>query len=95
MHIKGIAKSRKKVENDPSLSEEERQLQRDIVEDLNIGQHAKLKILSQNWIDLTTFSWQSCWTGCWTFIGFSCFCCSSYWGYGWCNKQKSRYCDNC
>ena len=56
MHIKDIAKSRKKVENDPSLSEEERQLQRDIVEDLNIGQHAKLKILSQNWIDLTTFS---------------------------------------
>ena len=56
MHIKGIAKSRKKVENDPSLSEEERQLQRDIAEDLNIGQHAKLKILSQNWIDLTTFS---------------------------------------
>ena len=42
------------VEHDPTYTDEQRQLYRDRLVDLNIDKRAKLGILSQNWKDLQT-----------------------------------------
>ena len=40
------------VENDPTYTDEQRQLYRDRLDDLNTENQARLEILSQNWKDL-------------------------------------------
>ena len=42
------------VENDPTYTDEQRQLYRDRIDDLNTEKQARLKILSQNRKDLQT-----------------------------------------
>ena len=42
------------VKNDPTYADEQRQLYRDRLDDLNTEKQARLKILSQNWRDLQT-----------------------------------------
>ena len=43
-----------KVENDPTFSDEQRQLSKDRLDDLNTEKQARLEILSQNQKDLQT-----------------------------------------
>ena len=52
--IKRDTKKLEEVENDPTYSDEQRQLYRDRLDDLNSGKQARLKILSQNCKDLQT-----------------------------------------
>ena len=52
--IKRDTKKLKEVENDPTCSNEQRQLYRDRLDDLNAEKQARLKILSQNRKDLQT-----------------------------------------
>ena len=52
--IKRDTKKLEEVENDPSYSDEHRQLYRDRSDDLNTGKQARLQILSQNRKDLQT-----------------------------------------
>ena len=49
---KRIKRDTKKVENDPTYSDEQRRLYRDRLDDLNIEKQARLEILSQNRKDL-------------------------------------------
>ena len=42
------------MENDPTYSDEQRQLHKDRLDDLNTEKHARLEILSQNRKDLQT-----------------------------------------
>ena len=53
-HIKGNGKKLKEVEDDPTYSDEQRQLYRDRLDDLNAEKQARLEILSQNRKDLQT-----------------------------------------
>ena len=46
--IKRDAKKLKEVENDPTYTDEQRQLYRDRLDDLNTENQARLEILSQN-----------------------------------------------
>ena len=46
--IKKDSKKLKQVEDDPTYSEEQRQLYKDSLDDLNTEKQAKLEILSQN-----------------------------------------------
>ena len=46
--IKRDAKKLEEVENDPTYTDEQRQLYRDRLDDLNTENQAKLEILSQN-----------------------------------------------
>ena len=50
--IKRDTKKLQEVENDLSYSDEQRQLYRDRLDDLNTKKEARLEILSQNWKDL-------------------------------------------
>ena len=50
--IKRDTKKLEEVENDPSYSDEQRQLYRDRLDDLNHEKQARLEILSQNRKDL-------------------------------------------
>ena len=52
--IKRDTKKLEEVENDPTYSDEQRQLYRDRLDDLNTEKQARLEILSQNWKDLQT-----------------------------------------
>ena len=52
--IKRDTKKLEEVENDPTYSDEQRQLYRDRLDDLNAEKQARLEILSQNWKDLQT-----------------------------------------
>ena len=52
--IKRGTKKLEEVENDPTYSDEQRQLYRDRLDDLNTGKRARLEILSQNRKDLQT-----------------------------------------
>ena len=52
--IKRDTKKLEEVENDPSYSDEHRQLYRDRSDNLNTGKQARLQILSQNRKDLQT-----------------------------------------
>ena len=47
-------KKLEEVENDPTYSDEQRQLYRDRLDDLNTKKQARLEILPQNWKDLQT-----------------------------------------
>ena len=51
-HIKKATKKLEEVENDPTYSDEQRQLYRDRLDDLNTEKQARLEILSQNRKDL-------------------------------------------
>ena len=42
------------VENDPTYTDEQRQLYRDRLDDLNTKKQARLELLSQNWKDIQT-----------------------------------------
>ena len=53
-HIKKDNKKLEEVENDPAYTDEQRQLYRDRLDDLNTEKQARLEILSQNWKDLQT-----------------------------------------
>ena len=53
-HIKRDTKTLEEVEDDPTYSDEQRQLYRDRLDDLNAEKQARLEILSQNWKDLQT-----------------------------------------
>ena len=53
-HIKRNTQKLKEVENDSSYTDEQRQLYRDRLDDLNTEKQAKLEILSQNWKNLQT-----------------------------------------
>ena len=52
--IKRDTKKLEEVENDPTYSDEQRQLYRDRLDDLNTEKQARLEILSQNRKDLQT-----------------------------------------
>ena len=52
--IKRDTKKLQEVENDPTYSDEQRQLYRDRLDDLNTEKQARLEILSQNRKDLQT-----------------------------------------
>ena len=52
--IKRDTKKLKEVENDPTYSDEQRQLYKDRLDDLNTEKQARLEILSQNRKDLQT-----------------------------------------
>ena len=52
--IKRDTKKLEEVENDPTYTDEERQLCKDRLDDLNTEKQARLEILSQNWKDLQT-----------------------------------------
>ena len=52
--IKRDTKKLKEVENDPTYSDEQRQLYKDRLDDLNIEKQARLEILSKNCKDLQT-----------------------------------------
>ena len=52
--IKKDTKKLEEVENDPTYSDEQRQLYRDRLDDLNTEKQARLEILSQNRKDLQT-----------------------------------------
>ena len=52
--IKRDTKKLEEVENDPTYTDEQRQLYRDRLDDLNTEKQARLKILSQNRKDLQT-----------------------------------------
>ena len=52
--IKRDTKNLEEVENDPTYTDEQRQLYRDRLDDLNTEKQARLKILSQNRKDLQT-----------------------------------------
>ena len=52
--IERDTKNLKEVENDPTYSDEQRQLYRDKLEDLNTEKQARLEIVSQNRKDLQT-----------------------------------------
>ena len=52
--IKRDTKTLEEVEDDPTYSDEQRQLYRDRLDDLNAEKQARLEILSQNWKDLQT-----------------------------------------
>ena len=52
--IKKGRKKLKEMENDPTFSEKQRQLYKDILDDLNTEKQARLDILSQNRKDLQT-----------------------------------------
>ena len=52
--IKRDAKKLEEVENDPTYTDEQRQLYRDRLDDLNTEKQARLEILSQNRKDLQT-----------------------------------------
>ena len=53
-HIKRDAKKLEEIENDPTYTDEQRQLYRDSLDDLTTEKEAVLEILSQNWEDLQT-----------------------------------------
>ena len=53
-HIKKDTKKLEEVENNPTYTDEQRQLYRDSLDDLNIEKQARLEILSQNRKDLET-----------------------------------------
>ena len=53
-HIKRDTKKLEEVENDPTYTDEQRQLYRDRLDDLNTEKQARLEILSQNRKDLQT-----------------------------------------
>ena len=53
-HIKRETKKLEEVENDPTYSDEQRQLYRDRLDSLNTKKKARLEILSQNRKDLQT-----------------------------------------
>ena len=53
-HIESDTQKLKEVENDSSYTDEQRQLYRDRLDDLNTEKQAKLETLSQNWKDLQT-----------------------------------------
>ena len=50
--IKGDTEKLEEVKNNPSYSDEQRQLYRDRLDDLNTEKQARLEILSRNWKDL-------------------------------------------
>ena len=52
--IKRDAKKLEEIENDPTYSDEQKQLYRDRLYDLNAEKQARLEILSQNQKDLQT-----------------------------------------
>ena len=52
--IQRDTKKLEEVENDPIYTDEQRQLYRDRLDDLNTEKQARLEILSQNWKDLQT-----------------------------------------
>ena len=52
--IQRDTKKLEEVENYPIYTDEQRQLYRDRLDDLNTGKQARLEILSQNWKDLQT-----------------------------------------
>ena len=52
--IKRNTKKLEEVKNDPTYSDEQRQLCRDRLDDLNTEKQARLEILSRNWKDLQT-----------------------------------------
>ena len=52
--IKRDTKKLEEVENDPGYSDEQRQLYKDRLDDLNTKKQARIRILSQNWQDLQT-----------------------------------------
>ena len=52
--IKSDAKKLEEIENDPTYSDEQKQLYRDRLYDLNAEKQARLEILSQNQKDLQT-----------------------------------------
>ena len=52
--IKRDTKNLEEVENDPTYTTEQRQLYRDLLDDLNTENQARLEILSQNRKDLQT-----------------------------------------
>ena len=52
--IERDTKKLEEVENDPIYTDEQRQLYRDRLDDLNTEKQARLEILSQNWKDLQT-----------------------------------------
>ena len=52
--IKRDTKKLQEVENDPTYSDEQRQLYRDRLDDLNTEKQARLEVLSRNWKDLQT-----------------------------------------
>ena len=52
--IKRDTKKLEEVENDPTYTDEQRQLYRDRLDDLNTEKQARLEILSQNRKDLQT-----------------------------------------
>ena len=52
--IQRDTKKLEEVENDPTYSDEQRQLYRDRLDDLNTKKQARLEILPQNWKDLQT-----------------------------------------
>ena len=53
-HIKNDTKELEEVENNPTDTDEQRQLYRDRLDDLNAEKQARLEILSQNRKDLQT-----------------------------------------
>ena len=53
-HMQRDTKKLEEVENDPTYSDEQRQLYRDRLDDLNTKKQARLEILPQNWKDLQT-----------------------------------------
>ena len=52
--MKRVTKKLEEVENDPTYTNEQRQLYRDRLDDLNTEKQARLEILSQNRKDLQT-----------------------------------------
>ena len=59
--IKRDTKKLEEVENDPTYSDEQRQLYKDRLENLNTEKQARLEILSQNWKKNQTNSWKKSW----------------------------------
>ena len=59
--IKRDTKNLEEVENDPTYSDEQRQLYKDRLENLNTEKQARVEILSQNWKKNQTNSWKKSW----------------------------------